>query len=50
MIMMISNEKKKIRRQFLKYEIAIQKFFKYNPFDCPKCGQRMIEFCYIEGG
>lgn len=50
MIMMISNEKKKIRKQFLKYEIAIQKFFKYNPFDCPKCGQRMIEFCYIEGG
>ena len=49
-IMMISNEKKKIRKTFLKYEIAIQNFFKYNPFDCPKCGQRMIEVCYIEGG
>ena len=50
MVMMVSNEKKIIRKQFLKYEIAIQKFFKYNPFNCPKCGQRMIEVCYIEGG
>lgn len=50
MIMMISDEKKIIRKQFLKYEMAIQKFFKYNPFDCPKCGSRMIKCCYIEGG
>lgn len=50
MIMLISNEKKKIRNQFLKYEVSIQNFFKYNPFNCPKCGQKMFELCYIEGG
>lgn len=50
MVMMVSTETKKIRKQILKYALSIQKFFNYNPFNCPKCGQRMIEVCYIEGG
>ena len=50
MIMMISSEKKKIRKQILKYKLSIQKFFKYNPFECPNCGQSMIKVCFIEGG
>ena len=48
--MMVSTETNKIRKQILKYALSIQKFFNYNPFNCPKCGQRMIEVCYIEGG
>ena len=50
MVMMVSTETNKIRKQILKYALSIQKFFNYNPFNCPKCGQRMIEVCYIEGG
>ena len=50
MVMMVSTETKKIRKQILKYALSIQKFFNYNPFNCTKCGQRMIEVCYIEGG
>ena len=47
---MISNEKKKIRRQLLHHKICILKFFHYNPYDCPKCGLAMKYFCEIEGG
>ena len=43
MVMLISREKKKIRKQLLKYEIAIQRFFKYNPYDCPKCEKKLLK-------
>lgn len=50
MIMLVSKEKKQIRKQFLKHKLSILNYFKRNPFDCPKCGQSMIEICYIRGG
>ena len=50
MVMLISTEKKKFRKQFLKYELSIRLFFKYSPYDCPKCGNRMEKVCYIDGG
>lgn len=50
MFMMVSIETKKIRKQILKYTLSIQKFFKYNPFDCPNCGKSMIKVCWISGG
>lgn len=50
MVMMISNESRKIRKQILKYKLSIQRFFKYDPFDCPNCGHEMIKICYIDGG
>lgn len=50
MVMMISSEKKKVRKQLLKYYLLINSFFNYNPFDCPKCGKTMINICYIPGG
>ena len=50
MVMMVSNEKKKIKKQFLKYALSIRTFFKYNPFDYPNCGKPMINICYILGG
>ena len=50
MVMMVSTETKKIRKQILKYALSIQKFFNYNPFNCPKCGKTMIKVCWISGG
>ena len=50
MVMMVSTETKKIRKQILKYALSIQKFFNYNPFNCPKCGKTMIKVCCISGG
>ena len=50
MVMIVSTETKKIRKQLLKYTLAIQTFFKYYPFDCPKCGNTMIKVCFISGG
>ena len=50
MVMMVSTETNKIRKQILKYALSIQKFFNYNPFNCPKCGKTMIEVCWISGG
>lgn len=50
MIMLVSSERKQIRKQFLKHKLSILNCFKRNPFDCPKCGQSMIEICYIRGG
>ena len=50
MVMMVSTETNKIRKQILKYALSIQKFFNYNPFNCPKCGKTMIKVCWISGG
>ena len=50
MVMMISSEKKNIKKQMLKYSFCIRKFFNYNPFSCPICGMDMINICYIKGG
>ena len=50
MIMMISSEKKNIRKQLLKYNLLIRFLFNYNPFNCPNCGKSMINICYIPGG
>ena len=47
---MISNEKKKIRKQLLTHKMCILNFFHYNPYNCPKCGLTMKYFCEIEGG
>ena len=47
---MISNEKKKIRKQLLNHKMCILNFFHYNPYNCPKCGLTMKYFCEIEGG
>lgn len=50
MIMMVSTETKKIRKQFLKYSLSIQRFFHYNPYNCPHCDKPMIKICWISGG
>ena len=50
MIMMVSSETKIIRKQFLKYKLSIQRFFNYNPFNCPNCNKNMIKICWISGG
>lgn len=50
MIMMISSEKKIVRKQFLKYALSIRSFFDYNPYDCPICKKPMNNICYIRGG
>lgn len=50
MNMMISKEKKTIRKQILSYTMCILNFFKYNPYDCPNCSTRMSYLCEIEGG
>lgn len=47
---MISDEKKKIRKQLLKHKMCLLKYFNYNPYDCPKCGLSMKYLCEIEGG
>lgn len=47
---MLSKEKKKIRKHFLKHKMCLLKFFNYNPYNCPKCGIEMKYFCEIEGG
>lgn len=39
--LLISKEKRNIRRQFLKYEISISKSFGRSVFNCPKCDARM---------
>lgn len=39
-VMLINNEVKKLRRQLLKYELSILRYFKRNPFNCPKCQTR----------
>ena len=50
MIMMISYEKKNIRKQLLKYNLSIRFLFNYKPFNYPNCGKSMINICYIPGG
>ena len=47
---MISDEKKKFRKQLLNHKMCILNFFHYNPYNCPKCGLTMKYFCEIEGG
>lgn len=49
MIILISIGKKNFRKQLLKYERSIQLFFKYNPYDCPKCGNHKEKVYYIDG-
>ena len=50
LIKMISNEVMKIRKSILNHKMCIMKFFKRNPYDCPKCGKFMEYFCEIKGG
>ena len=37
----INEEKRKIRKSLLKYEMSIMKFFNRNPFYCPHCDVKM---------
>lgn len=39
--LLISKEKRKVRKQFLRFEISILKAFHTSPLQCPKCGVRM---------
>lgn len=41
MVMLIAPFKRSIRKQFLKYEICVERFFKRNPYKCPKCNCKM---------
>ena len=38
---LINEEKRKIRKSLLKYEMSIMKFFNRNPFYCPHCDVKM---------
>ena len=39
--LLISEEKRKIRNQFLRFEISILKSFRVSPLECPKCHTTM---------
>lgn len=41
MFLLVSSEKKAIRKSFLKHELSILRSFKRNPYNCPKCDVRM---------
>jgi len=46
-IKLISEEKHKLRRQFLKFEISILKSFNRNPLYCPHCDVKMYLLCLV---
>jgi len=50
MKLLISKEKRKIRKSLLKYETLIQYFFEYNPYYCPKCDMRLNYLVNITKG
>lgn len=39
--LLISEEKKNIRNQFLLFELSVQKAFHISPLECPNCHTRM---------
>ena len=41
MVMLIDEAKRKIRKEFNKYEISILRSFNRNPYRCPKCDVRL---------
>ena len=41
MVMLINEVKRKVRKEFNKYELSILKSFDRNPYRCPKCNERM---------
>ena len=46
-VKLISQEKQKIRRQFLKFEISILKSFNRNPLYCSHCDVKMNLLCLV---
>lgn len=51
MVLMIDPAKKPIRRQFMTHRMSVLKYFKKDPYKCPKCGTTMEYACeIIEGG
>ncbi len=47
---LISEEKHKVRKQLLKFEICILRFFHRDPFKCPKCGTKMKYIAELDKG
>lgn len=50
MVMMVSTQFRKIKKQISNHRMSIQRFFHYDPLDCPHCGNTMSKICYIDGG
>ena len=44
---LISDEKEKIRKQFLSYRMSILKFFKRDPLYCPHCNVKMNYVAFV---
>lgn len=41
MVMLIQEFKRKVRKELLKYELSVLRYFNRNPYNCPKCDKRM---------
>lgn len=41
MVMLVQEFKRKVRKELLKHELSVLRYFNRNPYNCPKCDKRM---------
>ena len=41
MVMLVQEFKRKIRKELLKHELSVLRYFNRNPYNCPKCDRKM---------